>query len=172
METYSKVSKVRVNYVNNKSLYKVLKTYKEKRNEALLLDLPRPAIPKEFGDAILSIAQKYSNIKSYRDYTWKDEMISDAVTCCMMYVGTFDPAKGVNPFAYFTQVINNSFLNRIKKEKKQQYIVAKMAEKSGIVTKIDHAYSQRIVNYETMLMTNRLKYQMREQKKREAKKAV
>ena len=52
-------------------------------------------------------------------YTYKDEMVSDAIENCVMYFESFDPEKSKNPFAYFTQIIFFAFVRRILKEKKQ-----------------------------------------------------
>ncbi len=52
---------------------------------------------------------------------------------CIKYLDNFDPLKGTNPFAYFTQFIWNAFIRRIQKEKKQLYIKMK---------NLEHSYSQ------------------------------
>ena len=49
-------------------------------------------------------------------------MIGDGIENCINYMNSFDPEKSNNPFAYFTQIVWHSFIHRIQKEKKQQYI--------------------------------------------------
>ena len=57
-------------------------------------------------------------------------MISDGLENAIQALGNFDPEKGSNPFAYFTQIIWFAFLRRIDKEKKQMYIKHKVVENS------------------------------------------
>jgi hypothetical protein len=51
--------------------------------------------------------------------TFKDEMISDAIENCLIYINNFDPKKGNNPFAYYTQIAWYAFVRRINRERKQ-----------------------------------------------------
>ena len=53
-------------------------------------------------------------------------MISDGIENCLMYIDNFDPNRGSNPFAYFTQIIYYAFIRRIQKEKKQTLIKGKI----------------------------------------------
>jgi len=76
------------------------------------------------------IAKNYSTINSFRNYTYIEDMISDAYINCVVMARKFDisfdklegsdkPKALPNPFAYFTTVIHRNFLNHIAKEKKQ-----------------------------------------------------
>jgi DNA-directed RNA polymerase specialized sigma24 family protein len=56
------------------------------------------------------------------NYSYKEEMIGDAIENCIQYIRSFNPEKSTNPFSYFTQVVWHAFIHRIQKEKKQQYI--------------------------------------------------
>lgn len=109
-------------YVNNKTLFEALIEYKKKVNEAKANDLPKPRIPNYVGDCFLQIATRLSTKPNFVNYTYRDEMISDALENCISVVDNFDPEKSSNPFAYFTQIIHYAFLRRILKEKKHLYI--------------------------------------------------
>jgi DNA-directed RNA polymerase specialized sigma24 family protein len=64
-------------------------------------------------------------------------MISDGIENCLQYIYNFDPDKGKNPFAYFTQIIYYAFLRRIQKEKKYLYtkhVATELAEINGTTT--------------------------------------
>lgn len=81
-------------------------------------------IPEELGKILLTIAENYTNKGSFRSYTWRDDMVSEAVLTCIKYIHNFDPIrqKKPNPFAYFTMIIHRSFLTYIKKQKKHSKI--------------------------------------------------
>jgi hypothetical protein len=86
------------------------------------------------------------------NYSFRDEMIADAVENCLMYFENFDPEKSSNPFAYFTQIVFYAFLRRISKEKKQQYVKYKSLENSRI---FDDLVSE---DMETLLSQNSTKF--------------
>ena len=69
---------------------------------------------------IKKIAYGLSYNSSFINYTYKDDMIGDALI--KMYSALkgkkYRFAEGSNPFSYFTTIAFNAFVNRIKKEKK------------------------------------------------------
>jgi DNA-directed RNA polymerase specialized sigma24 family protein len=67
----------------------------------------------------MNIARLLSYKRTFINYSYKDEMISDAIENCLAVVNNFDPAKSKNPFAYFTQITYFAFIRRIQREKKQ-----------------------------------------------------
>ena len=79
-------------------------------------------MPNKLGEIFLSIATNLSNKSNFVGYTWKDEMIAEAVYTCVKYFGNFDKEKSSNPFAYITRICYNSFVNSIKKHKKHGQI--------------------------------------------------
>ena len=67
------------------------------------------------------IAKNYATINSFRNYTYIEDMISEAYVRCVVMARKFDVnIEKANPFAYFTTIIHRDFLNFIAKEKKQQ----------------------------------------------------
>jgi len=109
-------------YVNNPDFLQAMKEYRatvELHNEQ---NLGRPEIPEYIGSCILQIATKFASRPNFYGYSYKEEMIGDAIENCLQYVGNFDPAKSNNPFAYFTQICYYAFIRRIMREKKQSYI--------------------------------------------------
>lgn len=111
-------------YVDNKKLFEELVKYKNK-----IAKKPKnpPPIPEYIGECLLKIATRLSHKANFAQYTFRDDMISDAVENCIMYMHNFDPAKSTNPFAYFTQITHFAFIRRIEREKKQSYIKLKYA---------------------------------------------
>ena len=85
----------------------------------------------------MKIAENLSHKPNFLSYTFRDEMIGDAIENCLMYVDNFDPKKSNNPFAYFTQITYYAFLRRIQKEKKQLYVKYKSTEIAGVLDEFD-----------------------------------
>ena len=81
-------------------------------------------ISEELGRMIWYIAKNYSKKGSFSGYTWREDMISEAILTCLKYMHNFDPTKQKypNPFAYFTTIVHNAFVNYIRKQKKHSEI--------------------------------------------------
>lgn len=94
------------NYVSNKDILEHVHKWKETGK-----------MPNELGEDFLIIATNLSNKSNFIGYTWKDDMIAEAVLTCVKYFRNFDPEKSKNPFAYITRICYNSFINSIKKQK-------------------------------------------------------
>ena len=100
-------------YVRNKDLLPKVIEYKESG-----------VISEELGKMVMQIATNYSNKGSFASYTWKEDMVSEAILTCFKYMHNFDPTKQKqpNPFAYFTTIIHNAFINYIRKQNKHSDI--------------------------------------------------
>ena len=105
--------KKRKHYVKNKDLLPEIIEYKKTGN-----------ISEYLGEMIFTIAKNYASKGSFSGYTWKEDMISEAVLTVIKYMHNFDPKKQKypNPFAYFTTIIHNAFINYIRKQKKHSKI--------------------------------------------------
>lgn len=72
------------------------------------------------GECINKIASGLSYNSKFRDYTYREDMIGDAIV--KMYAAlknkNFDVNSEYNPFSYFTTIAFRAFINRIKKEKR------------------------------------------------------
>lgn len=88
-----------------------------------------PRVPDYLGECFLLIAENLAKKPNFSSYTFKEDMIQDGVLTCVANITKFDPDKTNNPFSYFTQAIFYSFLQRIAKEKKQEYVKYKSIEK-------------------------------------------
>ena len=98
-------------YVTNKEILECIDTW----------DKSGP-MPNKLGEIFLIIATNLSNKSNFVGYTWKDEMIAEAVYTCVKYFKNFDQEKSNNPFAYITRICYNSFVNSIKKNNKHGQI--------------------------------------------------
>jgi len=81
----------------------------------------------ELGEMITKIAYGLSYAPNFMNYSFKDEMIGDAIVKMFtaLHNKNFDldarDNKGnkYNPFSYFTTIAFRAFINRIKREKRQ-----------------------------------------------------
>jgi DNA-directed RNA polymerase specialized sigma subunit len=115
-------------YVNNEQFLQEMVAYKNSVKTALSENTTRPRVPEYIGSCLFKIATHLARKPNFANYTFKEDMISDGVENCLLYIDNFDPEKSKNPFAYFTQIIYYAFLRRIQKEKKHMYIKYKSME--------------------------------------------
>lgn len=126
------------NYINNKTFYESIVSYKAELREAEISGNVKPIIPKYIGECLFMICSKLIKKGNFSGYSkhWKDEMVSDALIDCISSVDNFKPEKTDNPFAYFTMIAWNAFIRRITKEKKQTYIKHKNYENSFLMNEL------------------------------------
>ena len=74
----------------------------------------------ELAQSVYKIAVGLSYSPNFINYSYKDEMIGDAVVKMIAAVKNkkFKIDSPSNPFSYFTTIAYHAFINRIKKEKK------------------------------------------------------
>ena len=97
----------------------------------------KPIIPDYIARCFLKIAEGLSHKANFVRYTYREEMVMDAVENCLKAIENYDinkatRTKAPNAFAYFTQISWYAFLRRIQKEKKQQDIKIKYLTESGL----------------------------------------
>ncbi len=124
-------------YIDNDKFLEELIEYKARCKEAEEKGETPPALSNYIGQCFLKIAERFSNHHYFIGYSYKDEMISDAVENCVMVVRNFDPEISKNPFAYFTQITYFAFRRRIIRERKQQEIKYKIIEDIDIAAVVD-----------------------------------
>ena len=120
-------------YIDNVHFFQEMVAYNEKIQAAKDSGEKRPRIPEYVGKCFMMIAENLSHKPNFSSYTFREEMVSDAIENCVLYASNFNPQKSSNPFAYFTQIVYYAFLRRIQREKKQLYVKYKSAEMSGVI---------------------------------------
>jgi hypothetical protein len=125
-------SKDDAHYVDNKEFLQAFIIYHEKYIKSKAEGKPTPKLPDYIGICFINIANRFSHHASFVNYPYRDEMIADAIENCVMYAHDFDPNRGTNPFAYFTQVVWHAFIRRINKENKNKYITYKSHQMQSI----------------------------------------
>lgn len=129
--------KARPHYVDNKKFGKALEEYAENVNKAKADNKTIPIVPNYIADCFLKIAEGLSHKVNFIRYTYREEMVMDAVENCLRAITNYNPNAATrtgtqNAFSYFTQICFFAFLRRIEKEKKQQDIKWKFIEQCGI----------------------------------------
>lgn len=123
-------------YVNNKQFSQSVVDYVHSVNEAREKMEDEPIITEYIGTCFLKIAEGLSHKPNFVGYTYREEMVMDAVENCIKAIMNYDIKKATrtglpNAFAYFTQITYYAFLRRIAKEKKQQDIKEKYMDFAG-----------------------------------------
>ena len=120
-------------YVNNEDFLQAMIDFRETCEIAKNEGRPRPVIPEYIAKCIMMIAEKLSRKPNFYSYTFREDMVGDAIKNCILYIDNFDPSISRNPFAYFTQIIYFAFIQRIQKERKQLYVKYKSTEMLSVL---------------------------------------
>ena len=126
-----------IHYVNNADFSQAVVEYVTLVNEAKKANIEIPKVPDYIAQCFLRISEGLSHKANFIRYTYREEMVMDAVENCLKAVLNYDIEAATrtgkpNAFAYFTQITWYTFLRRIAKEKKQQEIKMKYLTTSGI----------------------------------------
>tara|TARA_B100000085_G_scaffold270512_1_gene282990 strand:+ start:582 stop:1187 length:606 start_codon:yes stop_codon:yes gene_type:complete len=132
-----------IHYVNNADFSQAVVDYVATVREAKQKNDILPVVPDYIAQCFLRIAEGLSHKSNFIRYTYREEMVMDAVENCLKAIENYDIDAATrtgkpNAFAYFTQITWYAFLRRISKEKKQQDIKLKYLTSSGIENFIDN----------------------------------
>tara|TARA_B100001769_G_C22112202_1_gene602071 strand:+ start:4351 stop:4938 length:588 start_codon:yes stop_codon:yes gene_type:complete len=130
-------NKKNIHYVNNAEFSQAVVEYVKIADVAKAKQKIVPKVPNYVAQCFLRIAEGLSHKANFIRYTYREEMVMDAVENCLKAIGNYnlDAATRTgnpNAFAYFTQITWYAFLRRIAKEKKQQEIKMKYLTSSGL----------------------------------------
>ena len=131
-------------YVNNKECSLAVVDYCESAEKARKQKSKNiPIVPNYIAECFLKIAEGLSHKSNFIRYTYREEMVMDAVENCLKAIKNYDIKTATrtgtpNAFAYFTQISWYAFLRRIEKEKKQQDIKLKYIANVGIDELVDN----------------------------------
>ena len=133
-----------IHYVNNADFSTAVVSYVEKVEKARKEDTDIPKVPDYIAQCFLRIAEGLSHKANFIRYTYREEMVMDAVENCLKAIENYNIEASTrtgkpNAFSYFTQISWYAFLRRIEKEKKQQDIKLKYIAQSGIEEFLDES---------------------------------
>ncbi len=135
-------------YVNNRQFSEAVVEYCQRVEWCEKKGDPKPVVPNYVAECFLKIAEGLSHKANFVRYTYREEMVMDAVENCLKAIENYDIKTATrtglpNAFAYFTQISWYAFLRRIQKEKKQQDIKMKYITEAGVEAFLDgHASNQ------------------------------
>jgi hypothetical protein len=134
--------KEKPHYVSNKDFSNAVVEYCTTVKEAKEQGKPHPVVTNYIATCFLKIAEGLSHKGNFVRYTYREEMVMDAVENCLKAIENYDIEAATrsgkpNAFAYFTQISWYAFLRRIQKEKKQQDIKMKYIAEADISAFMD-----------------------------------
>ena len=127
----------KAHYVNNKEFSQAVYDYASLVKEAKENNQQNPIVTDYIASCFLKIAEGLSHRPNFVRYTYREEMVMDAVENCLKAISNYNIEAATrtgkpNAFSYFTQICYFAFIRRITKEKKQQDIKFRFIEKMGI----------------------------------------
>lgn len=130
------MSQNKPHYVDNKLFSQSVVDYVNTVNSAHAEGKDTPTVPEYIARCFLRIAEGLSHRPNFIRYTYREEMVMDAVENCLKAVKNYDISTKTrtgtpNAFSYFTQICFYAFLRRIQKEKKQFDVKMKYIEEAG-----------------------------------------
>ena len=177
--TTKKDPKKAEHYVNNKEFTAAVSEFNIACKLAESKGKSKPKMTEYIGECIYKIATRLSTRPNFINYTYRDEMICDAIENCIQYIGNFNPEKSTNAFAYITQICYYAFLRRIQKEKKQVFIKQQATDAAGMITSafdtIDGQHDPTLINTNVEWMQenmNRVEYEPRKSRTKKVKKST
>ena len=128
--------KEKPHYVSNREFSNAVVEYCTSVREAKSNEEKVPVVTNYIATCFLKIAEGLSHKGNFVRYTYREEMVMDAVENMLKAIENYNieaATRSGNPnaFAYFTQISWYAFLRRIEKEKKQQDIKLKYISSSG-----------------------------------------
>ena len=159
----------RENYIDNPTFSQACHEYVLLYKEAEANGEEAPRIPRYIAECFMKLANGLSRNRSYYLYSWRDEMVDDAIENCLKAIKNFNidaVTRGGEPnaFGYFNMVATNAFLRRIAKEKKQQNIKkAVLTESQGNnMVYVDEHVKDTAAEYVSVAYYDDLKRKMNE----------
>ncbi len=159
-------------YVNNAQFSQSVVDYCTLVKESKESGGKQPIIPDYIATCFLKICEGLSHKANFVRYTYREEMVMDAVENCLKAIQNYNIEAATrtgkpNAFAYFTQISWFAFLRRIEKEKKQQDIKMKYMEQSGIENFLDQELGDAQSNQVAAAFVDQLRFRIDEVKDRD-----
>lgn len=128
--------KQNAHYVNNREFSEAVVEYCKSALAAKQSNQPIPVVTNYIAQCFLKIAEGLSHKSNFIRYTYREEMVMDAVENCLKAIENYNIETATrtglpNAFAYFTQISWYAFLRRIAKEKKQQEVKIRYITQNG-----------------------------------------
>lgn len=114
-------------WVDKKRLYEEIVQHRKEQGWISSKEQTNPdaPMPPYVAQCIINICNGVMLRYNFNNYSYKDEMISDAIITIIKYYNTFNVEKSNNPYGYFWLSAYRSGVRRLGLEKDQQAIRAK-----------------------------------------------
>jgi len=113
--------KKKPNYIRNKDLLAEVIVCKEKGE-----------MTPKLAEMLQLLTARYGRSSQFVGYTFNEDMQAYAMMMLCKTWGGFDPNKGSNAFAYYTQSIKNSFKQFLNREKTQRVVRDELLVNKGL----------------------------------------
>lgn len=156
-------------YLDDAVFYSEICKYLDSVNAAELAGEPKPRIPETIGQFILDLTNNLARRWNFANYTFKEEMISDAIQNIVECIGNFNPEKGKKPYSYFTFVAWRAFVRRIAQEEKVFYTQCQVYE--NVIHENEQINIKSVdPDYHKFMKQQMIEYEKKQERKREKKK--
>ena len=157
------MEKNKLHYVNNEQFSKAVVAYVRSANEDLAAGKTKPIVTDYIAECFLKISEGLSRKANFVSYTYREEMVMDAVENCLKAIENYNLETATrtgnpNAFAYFTQVAWYAFLRRIEKEKKQYDIKIKYFSEMGVELLLAEENEEAV--HQTQALVDDLRYRI------------
>lgn len=121
---------------DNERVISILRDWIPARKKALAEGTRLPKIPNYVALQVQRIITKMSTRYNYRDYPFREDMVSEAIVNILRYLHTFDVEhigkKGkINFFSWVTMCADRSFARKLNIEEEHTYIKLRSFEEAG-----------------------------------------
>lgn len=79
-------------------------------------------ISPQLAEMLMLLTRRYASRPAFSGYTFRDDMVAEALADLCKNALKFNPERSDNPFAFYTSCIHNSFLGFLNVEKKHRRI--------------------------------------------------
>lgn len=109
-------------YIDKEQLFKAVVEQQRINKEAKDNGLSQPQYSDYIGRSIIAICENLAKKGNFAGYSYRSDLVGNAILNIFKYFDKFDETKTQNVFAYWTTIAYYSMLQTIKKEKLQQDI--------------------------------------------------
>lgn len=122
----------KVHYVDNDEMLAAWIVYQEQRKAAIEAGKEEPVLTRYLSECILKICHRTAYKWNFINYSFRDEMVNDAIENCLRGINTFDPSTSKYIFSYYTTAAWNAFIRRIQREENQAAIKGKIISEMDV----------------------------------------
>lgn len=119
-------------YLNNKELMAAVRESKEKGQ-----------MTDQLARMLQLLCSRYGRKGSFVNYSYNEDMQAYAMMMLVRTWGNFNPDKGSNPFAFYTQCVKNSFIQYLNQEDHEQKARNKMLIAQGLNPSYNYQEDER-----------------------------